>query len=40
LLLLPSPDAVEAERALHALEARLIRITSPAPVAAGGLITK
>jgi hypothetical protein len=40
LVLMPSPNAIEAERALHALEERLMRITSPAPVAAGGLITK
>ena len=41
LVLLPSPNAVEAERALYALEDRLKRMTSPAaPVAAGGLISK
>jgi hypothetical protein len=40
LLLTPSPYAVEAERALHALEERLMRMTSSVPVAAGGLITK
>ena len=40
LVLTPSPNAVEAERALHALEDRLRRMTSPVPVAAGGLITK
>ena len=40
LLLTPSPQAVEAERALYALEDRLRRMTSPVPVAAGGLISK
>jgi hypothetical protein len=43
LLLTPSPNAVEAERALGALEERLMRMTSPAPVVAngaGGLISK
>ncbi len=40
MVLTPSPNAVEAERALFVLEDRLKRITSPVPVAAGGLITK
>ena len=40
LVLTPSPNAVEAERALHALEERLMRMTSPVPVVAGGLIRK
>jgi hypothetical protein len=40
LVLTPSPNAVEAEHALYVLEDRLKRMTSPAPVAANGLITK
>jgi hypothetical protein len=41
LLQLPSPAAVEAERALNVLDDRLRRMTSPpVPVAASGLITK
>lgn len=40
LLLTPSPNAVEAERTLGALEERLMRMTSLTPVAAGGLISK
>ncbi len=40
LLLTPSPNAVAAERALGALEERLMRMTSPTPVAANGLISK
>ncbi len=41
LLQLPSPNAVEAERALYVLEDRLRRMTTPAvPVAAAGLISK
>ena len=40
IVLTPSPNAVEAERALFVLEDRLKRMTSPAPVAAGGLISK
>jgi hypothetical protein len=43
LLQLPSPSAVEAERALFVLEDRLKRMTTPVvpvPVAAGGLISK
>jgi hypothetical protein len=40
-LQLPSPAAVEAERALNVLEDRLRRMTSPAvPIAASGLISK
>ena len=40
VVLTPSPNAVEAERALFTLEDRLKRVTSPPPVAAGGLISK
>jgi hypothetical protein len=42
LVLTPSPNAVEAERALFVLEDRLKRMTVPLPaaVAAGGVISK
>lgn len=41
MVLTPSPNAVEAERALFVLEDRLKRMTSPPPpVVAGGVISK
>jgi hypothetical protein len=40
LVLTPSPAAVQAERALYLLEERFAKLTEPAALAAGPLITK
>jgi len=40
LVLTPGPNAVEAERALHMLEALFAKLTGPEPIASNILITK
>ncbi len=40
IVLTPSPNAVEAERALRVLESRFAQLTGPVPIASGALITK